>query len=1250
MALQYFFDSLDPITFQRLINTLLTARFGEAVRLMPLRGADGGRDAETLPPTTAYEVVLHETPFLLADLRLKPGRYVFQVKHHRTTDNPISAARSAVVADFQKELVSNAIDSNPPVNYFFLITNVPASKESISKVDEKRRELLKDRRDLYADVLWQEHVISWLDQFPKVWPAFPEIFPGSVVPVLGQIAASSTQPITRSVRLAIEAQSKRDGVVRFRQINLEQRLSKLFVDLDVYAPGLSSASINSIVTSTLMRRGSESARNYWSQDTGLSTIGVLTSETVGGAQRIILEGGPGQGKSTVSQMLSQLYRSKLLGNEQEYKAVWDTLPKARFPFRIELRVFAEWLGTKPDGSVEAFLAQMFSRDSGGGNVDVETIHTIIENQPVLLIFDGLDEVGSDDLRDVVILRVSDAISRFETDLKSDLRVVLTTRPPAIAGRADKLGGFVRAVIQPLSDTKVEDFVKHWTAVQCDDSYESERVSNSFEKRRSEKHVSALIKNPMQLSVLLHFIRLKGEAFPDRRAELYREYFRTVIDRDVEKSPQLRQHRDDIETLHEVIGFEIHSRAESDAAAASLSRKELLEVVQKWLAAEGRKTELADHLFKLGEERLGLIMVLKGEGEGARYGFDVQPIREYFAAAFINDKYEHDAHDLFQLMVPRSFWHEVALFLAGLRRANEKADLLSRAKTLDEDEKEAWRSLGRAITLQLLQEGVLTAPGHVQQDAISFLIAGLDPADPRVRSQPRGMVEAIPDLVASCDSHRPREILLQLFSDALANDDAYAIWRIFKVVQRIVAPAELQRLISQHVTRETDLQARLRLLWPAQSGLDFSPLLEDEPFLFQTPTSEYAKYWFQGALSNSSLTGLSSTPNYHELLVEQFAFQPLFANASADQSPLRPLRPYAVWLLCQNIQSLALWLAQDEIKTADTRTPDFSGLTPITKFQIEDLVFATSDAIQSIASKDAVSSSFRKLFTTLSRMLSMEGLPAWLASRCVVTLMQFARGQTVYRTEHGLFYSSRKPAKLEHLKEWRDLRRSVTPLFRAVIPDDLDRAGKTLATRILQQGLQSACPSHARIGGELKSIPGIIVQRWQDKYSAENDWIDRAPFPHYWIPELVKADPTWRSLALLRSKTISWQGPTTALTGDEMRGLLAAVQSSSDEGFATGALFASLGSKNWNVATLKVIYKMLLAAGTSFDIGGRLFRSQGRAEAPPLRISQLAQSIVKNRVKTSLSTSTAAASFLAENTVLKLSPLSAIMSKPRLIPS
>ena len=46
--MQYYFNNLDATSFQRLINGILVARFGEDIRLTPLYGADGGRDGKLL--------------------------------------------------------------------------------------------------------------------------------------------------------------------------------------------------------------------------------------------------------------------------------------------------------------------------------------------------------------------------------------------------------------------------------------------------------------------------------------------------------------------------------------------------------------------------------------------------------------------------------------------------------------------------------------------------------------------------------------------------------------------------------------------------------------------------------------------------------------------------------------------------------------------------------------------------------------------------------------------------------------------------------------------------------------------------------------------------------------------------------------------------------------------------------------------------------------------------------------------------
>jgi len=104
--MEYYFDEIDPISFQRLINTILVARLGEDARLTPLRGQDGGRDGETAPGNPYFEFQVGDKsresqgPFLPP----RVGRYLFQVKHHRTSEGQLSEARRVVIAEFAKEL------------------------------------------------------------------------------------------------------------------------------------------------------------------------------------------------------------------------------------------------------------------------------------------------------------------------------------------------------------------------------------------------------------------------------------------------------------------------------------------------------------------------------------------------------------------------------------------------------------------------------------------------------------------------------------------------------------------------------------------------------------------------------------------------------------------------------------------------------------------------------------------------------------------------------------------------------------------------------------------------------------------------------------------------------------------------------------------------------------------------------------------------------------------------------------------
>ncbi len=366
--MEYYFNELGPFKFQRLINCILDKRYGDNFRITPLYGTDGGRDGETAPGNPYFEYQLSGINAPQGNVFSRPekGRYLFQVKYHRTTDIPPGDARKAILADFRRELKTNVLSrtKDERVNYFFLITNVPSSKEAINKIDRVREQLMKDMRNLHADVWWKDKVAAFVDCMPMIWKSFPEIFAGSKVPFIADIAAQTNIGLSRSVKIALRKEYQRDSVVKFRQIDLETELSRLFIDLDVDIEHLKQPDQQYLIFTELYRQRKrhlpehistdetfypEYTQRYLRHRPFISALGVLLLETNSDsqdrknvAQKIVLEGGPGQGKSTITQMALQIYRQQLLHETaMDPEDRWSPPEKVRLTFRVELREFAE---------------------------------------------------------------------------------------------------------------------------------------------------------------------------------------------------------------------------------------------------------------------------------------------------------------------------------------------------------------------------------------------------------------------------------------------------------------------------------------------------------------------------------------------------------------------------------------------------------------------------------------------------------------------------------------------------------------------------------------------------------------------------------------------------------------------------------------------------------------------------------------------------------------------------------------------
>ena len=166
--------------------------------------------------------------------RVRDATY-FKRSTNPTGEHRLSDLRALVVREFDEELKTAVLrrKDRHDVNYFFVVTNLSASKEAIARVDDVRRRLLRGRRRLHADIWWKERLTAFLDSSPDLWLVFPQIFPGGVAPLLAHAVKIGSEGLSRTFRLAISEQYKQDRIVKFRQIELEQRLFDLFVDVDV---------------------------------------------------------------------------------------------------------------------------------------------------------------------------------------------------------------------------------------------------------------------------------------------------------------------------------------------------------------------------------------------------------------------------------------------------------------------------------------------------------------------------------------------------------------------------------------------------------------------------------------------------------------------------------------------------------------------------------------------------------------------------------------------------------------------------------------------------------------------------------------------------------------------------------------------------------------------------------------------------------------------------------------------------------
>ena len=307
-----------------------------------------------------------------------------------------------------------------------------------------------------------------------------------------------------------------------------------------------------------------------------------------------LLGVPGQGKSTLGQYLSQIHRAAILPGDMlgDRKPPHESIDDPKLPLRIDLKDYAAWLsGRDPYGdddpppnprrrpkaqrSLELFLADFCTSQSGGRSVTVEDVQSLLARYPTLLVLDGLDEVAESDLRAIVVEQINLTATRMGAG--GNLRrfqILVTARPNATGLAEPDKDIFQTLSLEPLTTRLQREFVNKWCDVNDIHGKARRDLRRTFVDRTALDHVAQLADNPMQLTILLFLINRKGDAVPVSRTPLYTDYMTTLLDREVNRKQIDRDQVPRVQEVTAFLGWHMHSGVETKPTAGRMAQRDI----------------------------------------------------------------------------------------------------------------------------------------------------------------------------------------------------------------------------------------------------------------------------------------------------------------------------------------------------------------------------------------------------------------------------------------------------------------------------------------------------------------------------------------------------------------------------------------------------------------------------------------------------------------------------------------------------
>ena len=913
--MSYYYEALNDISFQKFAQSLIVSVHPDTICL-PVRQPDGGRDA------LFYHAALERKNFVVFQIKFstKPK----DITEREAIDRLVKSEEKKVAALIKKG-----------ATHYYLVTNVQGTAHPGTGIIDRLNETLTKQFNIPCFVWWRDDLDARLDNASDIKWSYPEICRATdVLQFLIKRPEHNTDlEAARAITAYMGKQHGDDRDVKFKQVELKRRITDLFVDIPIGHKGsvregrrVQRTHSSDLALNRYLEELDEDLEYVTEEDHpfhhhGLAAGFLLHMPFSKGVSRLVLEGAPGQGKSTVTQFLCQVNRMKLLPlRRDELSSVSGVHAEGptRTPFRIDLRDYAAWVAgrhpyakagevTAPEEgqrSLESFLTMQIGWHSGGLALTQHDLLDFFVRAHSVVVLDGFDEVADIPTRARVVEEICAAADRLDTHALS-LQIIVTSRPAAFANSP----GFpeedwIHLELNDLKWANIKDYKEKWSEAQDLTDTENEALTTTLEDKLQQPHLRDLSRNPMQLAILLQLMHVQGAALPDKRTALYDEYMKIFLNREVEKKQIAGDHRELILAIHGLLAWVLQVQAETGKGSGAISMDALATEVSAYLTKEEHDPTLVESLLKGTTERVGaLVSRVQGTWE-----FEVQPLREYFAARHLHKTAPYSPPgsakrgtrpDRFAALASSSYWTNVTRFFCGFYDVGELPSLVDGLIAVSEREGYQLISQPRRLALMLLGDYVFTQSPRSVRRLIQYITK--EPDFERLLAanfdeEQRGLV--LPEMAGGkvlfevCSEKLPPEqnaALRKALRQVIArNGDAETVRKLWLSSDqlghgsiRTLGEARefslVDELSPEEIEEVTDGNAEMRVRWLAEANM-YDAIIAN-PDLYQRAQAEFFDFEmffpfyrpYRDAHSNP-LVILSGLLNPH-VLSECFTMQP-----------------------------------------------------------------------------------------------------------------------------------------------------------------------------------------------------------------------------------------------------------------------------------------------------------------------------------------------------------------------------------------